>query len=198
VASPALNEPETYDAFERLTEVEYWTGRLALELLPELNGPRIEVIYGSLVVAPHAGGDHQNIELELAYPLKAAARRAGFWLRHEMNILGKEELFIPDIVVLRSSPAGQAAMNAAEVLLVVEIVSEGSRKKDLIDRPKVYAALEIPWFMRVEFRKRVPAVVLHQLIDGEYTPIVAAAAGTTFTMKEPFEFSIDPGHLLDD
>lgn len=34
--------------------------------------------------------------------------------------------------------------------------------------------------------------------DGEYQPIVAAAAGTPFRMIEPFEFTIDPPSLLDD
>ncbi|HEX6499339.1 MAG TPA: hypothetical protein VF054_09950 [Micromonosporaceae bacterium] len=50
----------------------------------------------------------------------------------------------------------------------------------------------------MELRRRVPAMVLFALVDGEYQPIVAAAAGTTFTMVEPFEFTIDPAGLLDD
>jgi hypothetical protein len=51
---------------------------------------------------------------------------------------------------------------------------------------------------RVNFRNRVPAIVLHELIDGEYQPARAEAAGTMFVMKEPSEFSIDPGDLLDE
>lgn len=44
----------------------------------------------------------------------------------------------------------------------------------------------------------MPAIVLYELVDGEYRPVSAAAAGTTFVMKDPFEFSIDPAALLDD
>jgi hypothetical protein len=52
--------------------------------------------------------------------------------------------------------------------------------------------------MRIEFRRRVPTIVLHELSDGEYEPTIACAAGTKFTMTEPFPFSIDPAELLED
>ena len=63
-----------------------------------------------------------------------------------------------------------------------------------------YASLleALPYFLRVDFRNRVPALVLHELADGEYQPIVPAAAGGTFAIKEPFEFSINPEDLLDE
>jgi hypothetical protein len=52
--------------------------------------------------------------------------------------------------------------------------------------------------MRVEFRRRVPTIVLHELVDGLYEPVLACAAGTTFAMTEPFPFAVDPGELLED
>ena len=42
----------------------------------------------------------------------------------------------------------------------------------------------------------MPTIALFELIDGEYRPVAAAAAGTRFVMREPFEFSIDPAELL--
>lgn len=56
----------------------------------------------------------------------------------------------------------------------------------------------VPWFMRIECRNRVPVVALHSLVDGEYRPVAAAAAGTRFVMREPFAFEIDPVDLLDE
>ncbi|WP_146604049.1 hypothetical protein [Micromonospora deserti] len=32
---------------------------------------------------------------------------------------------------------------------------------------------------------------------GEYRPVAAAAAGSTFVMTEPFAFAVDPAALLD-
>jgi Uma2 family endonuclease len=175
-----------------------WTAQLALDLLPENNGPKVEVVRGSVVVTPHAGYDHQDIEIELAYRLKRAARRAKLWAYGEVDIVSGDDLFIPDLVVLRRSGGGQTTMPIADAVLLGEILSNGNRRKDLIDRPREYAAAGVPFFLRVDFRNRVPALVLHELIDGEYQPLAAAAAGTTFVMRRPFEFQVDPADLLEE
>jgi Uma2 family endonuclease len=173
-----------------------WTAQLALDLLPERNGPRIEVIRGSVVVTPHAGFDHQDIELELCYRLKRAARLVGMWTYLEVNIVSGDDLFTPDIVVLRRSGGGRKTMPIADAVLLGEIVSSGNRRKDLIDRPREYADAGVPFFLRIDFRNRLPGLVLHKLADGEYQPIAVAAAGGIFTMHEPFAFAVDPGDLL--
>ncbi|HYN93872.1 MAG TPA: Uma2 family endonuclease [Pilimelia sp.] len=197
---------DTYQEFRdnpswnALAAVRYepWTADLALELLPEDNGLRVEVFHGSVIVTPHAGIDHMAIERDLVYLLHRAARPVGLWALPEINITRGKDLFIPDIAVLRQSGAGQVSVPMSDAVLLGEIVSPRSRRKDVIDYPKEYAAAGVPFFLRIDFRNRVPSLVLHQLIDEEYQPVVAAAAGTTFEMKEPFPFTIDPGELLDE
>jgi Uma2 family endonuclease len=192
---PRRTEP-SFDVLGELDEP--WTAQLALDLLPETNGPKVEVLSGSVIVTPPAGYDHQNVELDLAYLLKQAARRAHLWLYHEVNITSGNDLFIPDIAVVRSSGAGRVSMDIADAVLLGEVVSPGNRRKDVIDRPREYAAAGVPFFLRVDLRNRVPALALYELIDGEYRPVAAAAAGSIFVMKEPFEFSMDPADLLDE
>lgn len=192
-----MAQPASFDWLAKVNR-QPWTAQLALDLLPDNNGPKVEVFRGSVVVTPHAVFDHQEIELELAHLMKRAARRAGLWLYHEVNIVSGDDLFIPDIVVLRSSGAGKVSVNIAEAVLLGEIVSAGNRRKDVIDRPREYAAAGVPWYMRIDFRNRVPAIALFTLEDGEYRPTVTAAAGTTFVMKEPFEFEIDPADLVEE
>jgi Uma2 family endonuclease len=177
---------------------EPWTAALALDLLPETNGPKVEVLNGSVIVTPHAGYDHQSAELGLAFLLKQAARRAGLWVYHEVNIISGADLFIPDIAVLTASGGGRTTMQISEAVLLGEIVSPGNRRKDVIDRPRGYAAAGVPFFLRVDLRNRVPTLALYELVEGEYRPLAAAAAGTTFQMVRPFEFAIDPAGLLDD
>ncbi len=177
---------------------EPWTAQLAFELLPENNGPRVEVLCGSVVVSPHAGVDHQSIELNLTFLLKQAARRVGYFVYHEVNVVSGDDLFIPDVVILRNSGAGKTSMPIEAAVLLGEIVSAGNRRKDIIDRPKEYAAAGVPFFLRIDFRNRVPAIALFELVDGEYQPLVAAAAGTMFVMKEPFAVEFDPADLLDE
>jgi Uma2 family endonuclease len=89
-------------------------------------------------------------------------------------------------------------MPIGDAVLLGEIVSSGNRRKDLIDRPREYADAGVPYLLRIDFRNRLPALVLHQLIDGEYQPVVVAAAGGTLAMRDPFAFSVDPAELLGD
>jgi Putative restriction endonuclease len=181
-----------------LTPVDRWTGELAMKLLPQTNGPKVEIFRGSVIVSPHAGVDHQIVAANLIAVLRPAARQAGFRAYPEINVMVGDELYIPDLSVFRKSGAGQASMDIADAVMLVEIVSNQHRRKDVIDRPMVYAEAGVPWFMRVEFIRRIPTVVLQELIEGEYRTVLACAAGAKFAMVEPFPFSIDPGDLLDD
>ncbi|HEY0697945.1 MAG TPA: Uma2 family endonuclease, partial [Micromonospora sp.] len=154
MAQPAMPPEPTSRRAEPSFDVlrwrdEPWTAQLALDLLPETNGPKVEVVSGSVIVTPHAGFDHQSAELDLAYLLKQAARRVGLWLYHEVDIVSADNLFIPDIAVLRRSGGGRVAMDIAEAVLLGEIVSPGNRRKDVIDRPREYAEAGVPFFLRV-------------------------------------------------
>ena len=201
MAAPAhepLGSPRE-PSFDLLGTVDRpWTAQMAIDLLPENNGPKVEVFGGSVLVSPHAGVPHQAVERQLPFLLHQAARPAGRWAYPEINIVSGDDLFIPDFVVVRRSGGDRVSIPIAEVEIMGEIVSPGSRRKDLIDRPREYAAAGVPFFLRVELRNRVPALTLSELVDGGYRPIVAAAAGTTFTMTTPFPFSVDPAELLDD
>ncbi|WP_433316837.1 Uma2 family endonuclease [Micromonospora sp. CA-269861] len=115
-----------------------------------------------------------------------------------MDVVSDDDLFIPDIAVLKVPGGGRTAMSIEHAVLLGEIVSPGNRRKGVTDRPREYAAVGVPFFLRVDLRNRVPTMALFELSDGEYRPLAAAAAGSTFAMREPFEFSIDPAELLDE
>jgi hypothetical protein len=180
-----------------LTQTKPWTAQLALDLLPPNNGPKVEIFRGSVIGTPPAGCNHQAAERELAYVLHRAARRAGMWAYPECNVVSGDDLFIPDFVVLRRSGGDRTYMPIADAVLLGEIVSR-DRKKDIIDRPREYARAGVPFYLRIDFRDRVPSLVLGELADGGYRPVVTAAAGEVFSMKEPFEFAIEPEALLDE
>ncbi|MFC0028362.1 Uma2 family endonuclease [Micromonospora chaiyaphumensis] len=170
-----------------------WTAGDALKLLPETNGPRIEVLRGCVVVTPGGSIDRRGVQMELGHRIRTAARAAGWWAYPSVNVVSGDDLFIPDLVVLRSSGGGRRAVDIATAVLLGEIAPAG-----LFDRPREYAAAEVPFFLRVDLRNRVPALALYELVEGEYRPLAAAAAGATFVMWQPFEFSVDPADLLDE
>ena len=144
---------------------EPWTAQLALDLLPETNGPKVEVLSGSVIVTPHAGYDHQDAELDLAYHFKQAARTRQAVALLETNVVSGEDLFIPDIVVLRVPGGGRTTMDIRHAVLLGEVVSPGNRRKDIIDRPREYGTAGVPFFLRVDLRNRVPTIALFELIE---------------------------------
>jgi hypothetical protein len=174
-----------------------WTAQRALSELPETSGMTIEVFDGSLVVSPRPSTRHQAALRELTYLLHQAARAAGYAAYPEINVVCGEDLTIPDIAVIRQPDEERIWVPADDVVLAVEIMSDGTKRKDRFTHPDIYAREKVKYFMRVEFRKNVPVIFLHELADEGYRPVVAAPAGTTFTMREPFAFEIDPARLVD-
>lgn len=197
--SPCQSHDVSSKSFDVLSRHRFaWTARAALDLLPENTGPRVEVLRGCVVVTPASGLDRRTVQRELGYLLKQAARRAELWLYCEVNVISGDDLFIPDIAVLKIPGGGRTTMGIGHAVLLWEIVSLDNRRTEVIDRPREYAAAGVPFFFRVDLRNRVPTMALFELVDGEYRLLAAAAAGSTFAMREPFDFSIDPPELLDE
>ena len=88
-------------------------------------------------------------------------------------------------------------MPISDAVLLGEIISPGDARKDVIDRPREYAAAGVPFYLRVDCRERVPTLTLHELAGGTYRAVVSAT-GVAFAMRDPFVFTIDPGELLDE
>src|SRR2546421_4728676 len=183
------SEPLTLGEALLTTQVDRWTAELAMKLLPETDGPKIEIFAGRVVVSPHAGVDRQIIGRQLAYLLHQAARPVGLRVYPEINIIDGDDLYIPDVSVLRKSGAGQASMDIADAVMLVEIASDGNRRKDIIDRPRVYAAAKVPWFMRIEFRRRGPTIPPPQLVDCEDQPRLPGPARAPLAMTPPLAAS---------
>ncbi|HET8658108.1 MAG TPA: Uma2 family endonuclease [Micromonosporaceae bacterium] len=174
-----------------------WTAQRAVAELPVTTGMTIEVLDGSLVVSPCPSTRHQAALRELAHPLRQAARCAGLAAYPQVDLVCGEDLTCPDIVVVRPLGEERDWVPAADTVLVVEIMSAGSRRKDRFEHPQVYAREKIPHFLRVELRGEDPVFFLHELVGGEYRPVVVAPAGTRFVMREPFDFTIDPAQLVE-
>ena len=84
-------------------------------------------------------------------------------------------------------------MDIADAVLLGEIVSPGNRRKDIIDRPREYAAAGVPFFLRVDLRNRVPTIALFELAEGSTGRWPPLRPGAPSSMREPFEFSDRPG-----
>lgn len=142
--------------------------------LPEMEGVRIELVDGDLVMSPWPDNAHQRLVRQLCSELHRQAPE-GYEALPGGNVrLATGRVSIPDVFLV--TIADRAINDAADVPLVAEIVSESGRFRDRVLKPVLYAEAGIPWYVRVEQEPHLE-VVLHRLEKGRYVEQVRAGAG---------------------
>jgi Uma2 family endonuclease len=139
--------------------------------LPETSEFHIEVVEGVLSVAPRPLPLHQLAIGRLAYLIAEQ-------LPAEQIAVGEIEVVIettpltvraPDVVV---APTGLVRSNlprldAADVSLVVEVLSEGTKRTDRVTKLFEYADAGIEHYWIVDLDTPV-SVITYRLVDGDY------------------------------
>ncbi|MFN8592301.1 MAG: Uma2 family endonuclease [Thermomicrobiales bacterium] len=171
-----------------------------LEDIPqEREGDRHEIIGGELIVTPAPIPAHQIISSNIIYALNHFVRGAklGIVLPAPIDIrLTPDNVLIPDIVFVasdRSHVIGPRAIDAPPDL-VVEILSPGTRQRDLTVKRALYARFGVREYWIVDPQARTVAVLA--LVDDRYDAIPATSAGAlqsrvlpglALTLDEVFE-----------
>jgi hypothetical protein len=170
--------------------------------LPGLEKARYECIDGRLYVSPTEAFSNTYGEGELLALLRPAARAAGFYVAPTANLAFHPGKWVqPDLVILHTlpdNPEDNRWVPIGYCTMAVEFVSPGSSGRDRFDKPALYAAGGVPYFMRVEIARPVRhvAVTLLKLVDGRYEQMAGAMTGQTFESAEPFEMRFAPEDLL--
>jgi Uma2 family endonuclease len=84
-------------------------------------------------------------------------------------------------------------IRASEVLVVVEIISRGSRRIDNVDKHGEYADAGIPWYWIVDITEPVSVVACRLTEDFGYVDHQRVTG--TFTSEEPFAVTVDLDRL---
>ncbi|MFI5311691.1 MAG: Uma2 family endonuclease [Gemmatimonadales bacterium] len=137
-----------------------WT-RADLARLPD-DGNRYEVLDGELFVTPQAAFAHQSISTRLMFALHPYCARHGIgevvgpgavvWEKNEIQ---------PDVQVIpgRHEPRlGTKWEHLPHPLLVVEVLSDSTRRRDFGKKRDAYARLMIPTYWIVDPEKRLVVV----------------------------------------
>lgn len=180
-----------------------WTEQAYLDLPRDR---RIELVDGSLLVAPTTGEQHAAAVAVVRDAVRAA-------LPEVLQVSGPVALrlcpgriLVPDLVV----SAGTADDPAPEVLegtaalVVIDVVGSGNGVADRWFKPQLYAGSRIPYAVLVDHDAR--SAVATMLIGGRFHDYARAAEGETLVLEEPFGLRLDlstlpgpgPGQSEDD
>jgi len=130
------------------------------------DGKRYELLDGSLEEMTGPNLKHQRVLLRLAVLLVRELQDAGVGevLTAPFDVvLGERTVLQPDLLFIRRENTGvldeRNARGAPDV--VVEVLSDSTRRKDVVRKARLYARAGVPWYWvvdpdvdRIEFLKR--------------------------------------------
>ncbi|MEU8215682.1 Uma2 family endonuclease [Micromonospora taraxaci] len=163
----------------------------ALDALPDDGRPRPEILDGNLLMSPSPTRLHQSIALMLGSAmLESCPRDLDVTQGVEVRISRKRS-FIPDLLVtyLDAAQRNPSHYLPDQVLLVVEIVSEGSRSIDRVLKPALYAEADIPYFWRIETEAGI-VVHTYKLDAMKQVYVEQARLTDGILVPEPWEMDI--------
>jgi len=154
--------------------------------LPD-DAPRVELRDGVMIVVPSPTYDHQDIAgllwvwlRQQAPPKFRASQATGV-------ALSLDTTYEPDVLLVSAEVDGALHYSMAhQVVLVVEVVSPGTKKRDRLEKPAEYAAAGIPHYWRVE--QGPLHVFAYALVDGAYQ--LVADSETELVLTAPFEIKL--------
>lgn len=170
-----------------------WTVDDLLDL-PD-DGLQYELADGVLVVTPAPRPRHQEVVLNLALQLKAAAppELAVYVAPLDFQPTRHRSLQ-PDVLVVRRSDVGEENITAAP-LLAVEVLSPSTRAKDLILKRSLYEDSGVPSYWVVD--PDAPSLLVLALEDGRYVEKAHVFGEAALDLTAPFPVRILPSALLD-
>lgn len=181
--------------------------RAEVMALPE-DGHRYELIDGGLIVNPPPAPRHQSTSYRLHRLLENAADEAGAQVVIFEGVgidMPDGNLLIPDLLIAKAgaNSLNRPLIDPEDILMVAEIVSPGSRRRDRAVKPYMYAEAGIPRYWRIEIdrfkdlARTLPAVIVHELVEpAEYVVRQVVGAGEMLAVVEPFPVKFDPAELM--
>jgi Uma2 family endonuclease len=191
-------EPEPGESLHLLTIAEYAE-------LGETEHGYTELIEGRLLMSPSPVPDHNNAMFELGSQLKPQLP-AHLEVQVELDI--DLELVPPgspgfsrrpDLIVIDRAARPRVRehgglLRASDVMVVVEIVSPGSRRTDHVDKRRDYADAGIPNYWIVDIDDPIALTACHLTEEFGYQDHLVATG--TFQASAPFPVKVDLGQLL--
>jgi Uma2 family endonuclease len=160
-----------------------------IEDLPDLadDAPRVELTDGVLTVVPSPSAGHQKINVRLVSWLERHLPTGFDSLMAVGVLIDVDTTREPDALIVHSpADLDHHFSKAEQVLVAVEIVSPGTRRRDRFEKPALYASAGIPHYWRIE---QNPVHVFAYDLVGDSYELVADSA-EELVLNEPFEIRL--------
>ncbi len=139
--------------------------------LPETPEYQVEAVEGVLVVAPRPMPFHQWAVTRLGYLINEQLPEEYCALSEVEMVVAEAPLTVrvPDVIVGPTAvvETNPARLNAADARLVVEVLSEGTRRTDQVTKFSEYAEAGIEYYWIVDLA-RPASVIAYRLVDEDY------------------------------
>ena len=164
-------------------------------------GTRLELIDGELVVSPTGSVWHSEAIYSLTVSLVSVAERHK-WVIHTnltAHVSPTRERLIPDLMVApKDAPTfGECELLASGALLVAEVISPWSQRRDSEVKPRAYARGGVPLYLLIDRFAEPPIITLFsEPGEGGYSNRRTATAGKPLRLPKPFGIALDTARLL--
>ncbi|GLY03376.1 MULTISPECIES: Uma2 family endonuclease [Actinoplanes] len=154
--------------------------------LPD-DAPRVELRDGVMIVVPSPTGAHQFIGNLLWSWFRQHAPESFVGLTAVGVALGLKDTAEPDVVLLHQPiDLTHHYYLPDQVAIAVEVVSPGTKRRDRMEKPGLYAAAGIKHYWRIE--QNPLHVFAYDLVDGHYE--LVADSETEIELSAPFEIKL--------
>jgi Uma2 family endonuclease len=187
-------------ARDRTTAEEGWLMQMATNVrswtldevhrLPD-DGNKYELVRGELFVTPPPTDDHETILARLSAVLSPYVRSQGLGLLyHPRSVVRFEGSEVePDLMVRRPSPGIKDAWERApRPILIVEVFSPTTRRRDQDQKRKLYLDVGIDEYWMVDPERRVVTIVRPGHADRVVSELLTWRPTET---SAPFELRLD-------
>jgi Uma2 family endonuclease len=162
---------------------------------------RVDLVEGQLRVMAPPRPIHNRVAFRLQVAIDAASP-ATWQVDYGVGVLlsdhpKKPTEVMPDLTIFSSNhDLRRSPILPEEVLLVVEVVSPSSQRKDRFEYPRYYARAGIPHYWRVDTPATGPQVriVTHRLVGRVYAETGEFAG--ELKVEEPFPMAFDVASLI--
>ena len=165
-----------------------------LQATPD-DGRRWEILDGAFVVNPAPGSNHQWAVGELFSELRQVASDRGLLVFTAPLAwrIGPGQIPEPDLIVATPEAVTTRGVESAPVL-VVEVLSQSGRNRDLIEKRRIYSEGGAGEYWIVDVA--VPSLTVLRLSAEGYVEVARVAGDEAYEATEPFDVRVVPSSLI--